>query len=227
MAAEKVRIYEPCDKAIMAMNRENLKAFGELKLAKWDQLNVVREITKLYHESARKARKRYFEVAYEAYLIGLAMCGLRGKKAQEMADKAIDMNWVDEKLDQTDFVTLFRFDSETDRKAYRLVEAVAVPDNRNAEIDKALRLWSKQLGQYAINFTDYAVLKAFEDAGIEMVKWISQHDERVCTECYALDGQVFRTDEVPRKPHWGCRCILRPVFRGEDPAEVDAAEAKT
>lgn len=211
MAADKVRVYEPCDRAITAMNRENLKAFGKLKLAKWDSLNVVREITKLYRDSAAKARKRYFEVAYEAYLIGLALCGVTGNKAAEMADKAITMDWLDEKLEATDFVTLFRFSSETERKAHRLIEAVAVPEIRNAEIDKALRLWSRQLGQYAINFTDYAIAMAYEDAGEKKVRWISQHDNRVCTECHMLDGQVFPIHEVPRKPHWGCRCIIRPV----------------
>lgn len=221
MSAEKVRIYEACDRAIQAMNRENLKEFGKLKLAKWDQLNIVSEITKLYHESARKARRRYYEIAFEAYLLVLAMCDVEPKKAQEMAEKAITGEWVDEILEQTDYVTLFRFDSETDRKAYRLVEAVSVTENRNEEIDKALRLWSRQLGQYAINFTDYAALKAFSDAGITMVEWISQKDGRVCSECYALDGQVFRVDEVPRKPHWGCRCFWKAVFRPEGRDEMD------
>ena len=221
MDAEKIRIYEPCDKAIQAMNRENLKEFGRLKLAKWDELNVVREITKVYHESARRARRRYYEVAFEAYLLAMSMCGMDHRKAQRMAEKAITNEWVDEILEQTDFVTLFRFDSETDRKAYRLVEALGAAENRNEEIDKALRLWSKQLGQYAINFTDYAAIRAFADAGADMVQWISQHDTRVCTECHALDGQIFRINEIPRKPHWGCRCFWRAVFRQKDGTEVE------
>lgn len=216
MSAEKIRIYEPCDKAIQEMNRENLKAFGRLKLAKWDELNVVREITRVYHESARKARRKYYDVAFEAYLMAMSMCGVEAKKARKMAGKAITSEWVDEILDRTDFVTLFRFDSETDRKAYRLVEALGATKKRNEEIDKALRLWSRQLGQYAINFTDYAAIRAFEDAGVDMVQWISQHDTRVCTECHALDGQIFRIDEVPRKPHWGCRCFWKAVFRQKD-----------
>lgn len=223
MADRMIRIYEACDKAIKEMDRENLREFGKLKMAKWDQLNVVREITKLYHESARKARKKYYEVAFEAYLLAMSMCGVEPKKAQQMAEKSVTNEWVEEILDRTDYVTLFRFDSETDRKAYRLVEAIGVAENRNAEIDKALKLWVKQLGQYAINFTDYAALMAFADAGAEMVKWISQHDDRVCHECHALDGQVFRIDEIPRKPHWGCRCFWRPVFRRKNDSEVEEA----
>jgi SPP1 gp7 family putative phage head morphogenesis protein len=123
------------------------------------------------------------------------------------------MDWVDEILEQTDFVTLYRFDRETERKAQRLIEELSETQNRDYSIDKALRFWSQQLGQYAINFTDYAELKAFEDAGIEMAEWVSVEDERRCMECYALHGQIFRVKEFPRKPHWGCRCRKKPVFR--------------
>ena len=58
MADRKDALYAPCDRAIKAMNRENLKAFGKLKLAKFDELNVIREVTALYQKSALQARKR-------------------------------------------------------------------------------------------------------------------------------------------------------------------------
>lgn len=221
MSAEKVRIYDACDKAIQEMNRENLKSFGKLKLAKWDQLNIVKEVTKLYHESARKARKKYYDEAFEVYLLVLGMFDDDPAEVREKAEKSITSEWVEEILTQTNLVTLYRFDSETDRKAYRLVEALGATESKDEEIDKALRLWSKQLGQYAINFTDYAAVKAFKDAGVEMVEWITRHDERVCNECYALDGQIFRIDEIPRKPHWGCRCFWKAVFRKRDSDDVE------
>lgn len=209
-----VNIYEAADRAIKVMNREAVEDFGRLKMAKWDKVSIIRTVLKVYRESARKAKKRYYGIGFEAYLLGLYMCGINGRKAHEMAEKAITNEWVDGILEQTDFVTLYRFDSETERKAYRLAEAIeAVPEERNREIDKAMRYWSQQLGQYALNFTDYAVVQAFQDAGIEMVKWQTENDRRVCNECYALDGQVFRIDELPRKPHWACRCRVRPVFR--------------
>ena len=205
--------YEPCDRAIRDMNRENVKAFGQLKLARWDKLNVVREVTALYRESSRQARKKYYDIAFEVYVLIMMRCHVGEKEARRKAKSAITYDWVDEVLEETDYVTLYRFDNERDRKAQRLIEALSGTENRDFEIDKALRIWSRQLGQYAINFTDYAAIRAFEDAGVEMVQWVSQHDERVCTECHALDGQVFRTDEIPRKPHWGCRCFWKAVFR--------------
>lgn len=208
-----VNVYEACDKAISATNRENVEAFGRLKLAKWDEVSVIRTVKTVYRSSARRARKLYYEVGFEAYLLAMAMCGVPPKKAHQMAENAIDEEWVDGILTQTDFVTLYRFDSEMERKAIRLAEAMEVAENRNAEIDKALRFWSMQLGQYFINVTDYAVIQAYEDAGILLAEWETADDEKVCHECHALGGQVFRINEIPPKPHWGCRCRFRPVFR--------------
>ena len=107
-------------------------------------------------------------------------------------------------------MTLYRFDSETERKAYRLAETLEVAPNRDAEIDKALRAWSQQLAQYAINMTDYAMVQAMDDAGIEYAEWVDMHDEKVCRECRHRNGQVYKLDEIPTK-HAHCRCRLRPV----------------
>lgn len=193
------------------MNRINLEAFGRLKLAKWDEVNVIRTVVSVYQKSRKQARKRYYEVAFEAYLLAMAMCEIAPKKAHKMAEKAITEQWVDDILAQTDFVTLYRFDTETERKAYRLAETLEVSEDRDYEIDKALRFWSQQLGQYAINFTDDAVIQAFEDAGVEEVEWMSRKDMKVCNECYALNGQKFKLDEIPTK-HPNCRCTWRPIL---------------
>lgn len=208
--------YDACDRAIKAMNRENLEMFGRLKMAKWDQINIIRTVVDVYRKSAKKARKRYWEVAFEAYVYGMYLCGMEVKDAQKKAEKSITMKWVDEVLEQTDIVTLYRFDTETERKAYRLAETLEVAQDRDYEINKALRYWSQQLGQFSISVTDQAVIQAFIDYGLELAEWETAEDERVCNECYALNGQVFRITEVPPKPHYGCRCRFRPVFRSAD-----------
>ena len=227
MADGRIDIYAAADRAIKEMDRDNLREFGKLKLAKFDEINVIRTVSALYRRQAKKAEKRYYEVAFEAYLLAMAMCGIDPMEAAEMAEKAITEKWVAEILNQTDFVTMYRFRTETERKAQRLTEAISAASegrdelntpatNRNREIDKALRYWTGQLAQYALNVTDYAVVQAFEDAGVDGAFWIAQKDQRVCTECHALDGRWFRLSEIPRKPHWGCRCILRP---GRNPEE--------
>lgn len=220
-----VNIYEACDKAIKVMNRELVEDFGRLKSAKFDQISIIRTVMKIYRECVKRAKKRYYGIGFEAYLLGLYMCDVDPKKAHRMAEKAITAEWIDDILEQTDFVTMYRFDTESERKAYRLAEALEVPENRNAEIDKAMRYWSQQLGQYAINVTDYAMVQAFEDAGADYVEWITAEDEKVCNECYSLNHQFFRIDEIPRKPHWGCRCRLKPVFRMEEVTESEETKA--
>lgn len=219
-------IYEPCDEAIRDLDRENLRDFGKLKLAKFDEIHIIQSVKRLYREAAKKAAKRYKEMAMEAYLIALAMCGITGGRAARMAAEAITDDFIDGILTDTDFVTLYRFDAETERKAQKLIETLSAiagaphpvreaTTTRDLEIDKALKAWARQLGQYAINITDYAVVQAFMDAMVKGVIWVSEHDSRVCADCRQLDGRWFPLDEIPTKPHWGCRCRLMPSDREE------------
>jgi len=211
MSPESQEYYAACDKAIKALDRANVEAFGLMKMAKWDEINIIQTVVGVYRRSAKQARKRYYEVAFEGYLLMCAMCDIPHKKAHEMAEDAITDEWVADVLHQTDFVTLYRFDTETDRKAYRLAEALEVSENRNAEIDKALRYWSQQLGQYAINMTDYAMIQAMQDAGVKKAQWVTMSDEKVCGECRPRNGVIYRIDDIPPK-HYGCRCRLRPIL---------------
>ncbi len=212
---KRINVYAACDKAIQAMNRENVEAFWRLKTANFDRINIIRTVKEVYEKSAKRAQKRYYEVAFEAYLLAMALCRIEPKKAHAMAEKAITEEWVRKMLHDTDFMTLYRFDTEMERKAYKLAEALEVAQDKALEIDKALKLWSQQLGQYAINATDYALIDAFLDAKIEVVEWESEADERVCRECMSLDGKKFKIDELPVKPHPKCRCTWVPVLDDE------------
>lgn len=232
MAVKEIDYYKPADKVIQLMNRENLRTFNRLKLADFDRVNVVRDVLKLYREMARKAKRRYLEMGLEAYLLGLEMLDdpPPEREAMRMAKEAITEDWVESLMNETDFVTLYRFNSETERKAQRLIEGLAVvsgkagwkepwqtpAETRNMLIDQALKQWTKQLGQYAINVTDTAVIQALDDAGVTWVMWLTERDQRVCMDCHQLDGRIFVVDEVPSKPHWNCRCRLVPAGKPEE-----------
>lgn len=216
MDNRKVNYYEPCDKAIRLMNRFNLEAFGRMKLAKWDEVNIIRTVISTYNESIEYARRRYLEVAIGAYIMAMEMCGVRKTEAEWRSKGAITAEWINRILVDVDFITLYRFDTEAERKAYKLAETLEVTPEKAKEIDKALRYWSQQLGQYAINVTDYAVIQAFEDCGIQYVMWVSEKDGRTCGKCITYDENIYKVKEVPVKPHWGCRCRLVPV---KDPAK--------
>lgn len=224
--------YGPTDKAIQQMDRDNLRVFSKLKMADFDRINVIRIVLDLYETQRKKAKKKYLEIALEAYLLGLALAekSASDKTARSMAKQTITKEWVDDLLNQTDFVTLYRFNTETERKAQRLIEALALAADENAVrgmigtpeeirnvlIDKALKQWTKQLGQYAINVTDAAIMQALDDAGVEGVVWVTERDQRVCADCHQLDGRWFPLNEVPAKLHWNCRCRVRPAMRPEE-----------
>lgn len=222
------------------MNREIVRDFGTLRMAKFDELNVIRDVKVVYRKQRRKARSYFYEAAMEAFLLALYLCGIGGKKAQKMADDAITLAWVDAILGEVSPVTKYRFDTETERKAQRLAEALigaeaAVPAGEPeesekqtgvsggggrkptglgpvAEIDKAMRDWSRQVGQEAIEITDAAVMEAYEAAGVVRYMWVTERDGRVCSDCHQLDGRVFPLAEIPTKPHRNCRCRIVPVM---------------
>ena len=112
-------------------------------------------------------------------------------------------------LEEEDFVTLYDYENEWERKRQRLSEALAATNAPNKEIDKALKLAILQVSHYADKATAKAALQAFKDAGVKKVKWITERDDRVCEKCEPLDGKVFDIDAVPQIPqHWRCRCRL-------------------
>lgn len=204
-------IYDAADKAIREMNRANLKAFGRLKLAKWDELNVIRQVSTVYELSTAIAKRKYAEIGMDAYTFALTEMGLGETVAHGMAQDEITTDWVLDMLEEADPVTLYIFLEEAERKKQRLIEALAVAHNRNAEIDKALRYWTKQIAQYAISVTDKARLDAFKAMGVKRVMWNTNLDGRECDRCRALNGRVFDIDKVPPKQHWGDRCWLTAV----------------
>lgn len=207
-----MNVYSAADKAIKLMNRKNLRAFNHLKLAKWDEANIIREVGTVYDTSAKDARKRYLEIAIDAYIAAMLSAGQNGKKAKRKAMDDITDDWILAMLEESDPVTLYAFLPEKDRKKERLIEALAAAQNRNLEIDKALRYWTLQVGQYAINAVDRARMEAFFDAGVENVMWNAEKDEKTCEICRERDGKVYAIEDVPSKPHLNCRCWYSPVL---------------
>lgn len=207
-----MNIYSGADNAIRTMNRQNLKLFGKLKLAHFDELNVIRQVNATYDESTQTAKQKYYEIAFDAYIGAMLEAKFSNKEAMRLAEETITTDWILDMLEEVDPVTLYAFLTETERKKQRLIEALAVAHNRNAEIDKALKYWTKQIGQYAIDIVDEARIEAFRDAGIEEVMWHTEHDDSVCEICGPRDGKIYRIEDVPDKPHLNCRCWLTCVL---------------
>lgn len=203
--------FDLADKAIKDMNRRNLRAFDGLKTLKFDELNVLRSVSKVYDDSVRIAKRRYQQIAEDAYVEALILAGMEREKAEELAEESITDDWVLDMLEDYDALTLYSFVNEVERKKQRTAESILAAQDKTAEVDKALRLWTLQVSQYADNSVLYATLDGYEKAGIKKVKWVAEADSKVCKTCRKLDGKIFQIDKVPTVPHLHCRCILEPV----------------
>lgn len=190
--------YDFADKAIRDMNKRNLRAFDGLKLLKFDELNVMRTVKKVYADSIKLALKRYLQIALDAYHRA------KGKKK-------IDRDWILDMLEEYDPVTMYLYMPEAERKRDRTAEAILSTSDKNEAVDRALKLWTLQNTHYAEKSVDEATLKAYRDNGVKKVRWVTAEDERVCEECQARDGKIYPIDKLPPKPHYRCRCTYEPV----------------
>ena len=200
--------YEVADRGIKAMNRENLRTFSRMKtrLMKSDELHIIREVTSAYDSILGLAERWFLEIARQAYMQGMKDAGKRKRCP-------IDRDWILDWLEETDFVALYRFIPEWERKKARLIEALPVAPDRGKEIDKALKEWARQIGWFAVEAVDKGTLEALKDAGVEEVEWVAEKDDRVCRTCHGMDGNIYKIDEIPVKPHMGCRCKIRSVLK--------------
>lgn len=201
--------FDYADRAIKDMNRRALRAFNGLRTMKFDELNVLRSVSKVYDELVERAKKWFLLIARDAYAEALIEAGIRSREAERRAEEDITNDWVLDMLEDYDGVTMYRFVSEVERKKQRTAEAILATEvERNREIDKSLRLWTQQVAQYADNAVTYATIDGYIEAGVKKVRWHTQEDDRVCVECNKLDEKVFEMDAIPDRPHFRCRCWL-------------------
>ncbi len=203
--------YEYADRAIRDMNRRNLRAFDKLKQLKFDELNVTQSVSKTYSDSISLAKKRYWQIATDAYIEALVLAGIDRAKAEDMAEDSITEDWILDMLEEYDPVTLYQFLPEAERKKQRLIESLIAAHNKSEEVDRALRLWARQIAHYADQSVVDGTIDGYKDAGVKKVKWITAEDEKVCRECRKLDGKIFDIDKIPKRPHYHCRCRLENV----------------
>lgn len=204
-------IYDYADKAIRDMNRRNLRAFGKLKQLKFDELNIMQTVTETYDASVRLAKKRYFQIAYEAYIAALVLASVEKAKAEGMAEDGITEDWVLDMLEEYDPVTQYQFLPEAERKQQRTVEALIASHDKGETVDKALKLWTLQVDHYADKSVDKATIDGYKDAGVDKVKWVTAKDDKVCKICRERNGKIYPINKIPDKPHYRCRCYVVPV----------------
>ena len=108
-------------------------------------------------------------------------------------------------------VTKYVYENELDRKRSRFAEGVISSDTPREEVELAKRLLVGMNKQFADDATFDAVVKAFTDAGVKRVRWITAVDDRRCKECKARHHKIYSIDNIPPKPHLHCRCYVEKV----------------
>ena len=199
-------MYNYTDKVIRYMKKRFIRLFSNYKQkTSFDELNVIQSSKALYDELLQITEECLLLIAKRAYADhGGKVIG------------AITTAWLLDWLNDYDPVTKYVFAHEVERKCARFAESIIASTNKAAEIDIALRYWSNMVAQYAISVTDWAVLQAYLDAGVEQVIWVTVKDERRCKECRERHDQIYDIEKVPPKPHIGCRCYLLPYWGGVD-----------
>lgn len=218
--------YALSDKIIKAINRYAIRQFertqSALTIKGFDELSVI-QLTRELYASLGKKNKQQFEKLFvlrflEVFLFYASTAQItkfaEGSDNKESAAKKTAKKQLPEILSSPDPITGYTYDNEVPRKQQRCEEsinAVSGRDKKKFELKKALRFWTQQSQQYADIVSEAANVNALKEAGVKYVRWITMEDDRVCSDCEAMHGQVFPIDKIPDKPHWRCRCTVQPV----------------
>lgn len=214
--------YELADRAIEQLNKQAVELAAKTKrrllIDGFDELNVMRQIDKLYENLDRNNRKRFkelFVLSYtEMYLFAVGRKTLTDKEEDEI-DELVEM-YLAGLLDEPNEVTKYTYSSEVIRKRDRAKESINAVIGRAAkqvQLDKALRFWSQMTGWYADFVWEDAVVSAMKAAGIKKVVRHERNDDKVCKVCKDADGEVYDIDKIPPKSHLHCRRWFTP-YRG-------------
>lgn len=185
-------LYDFADKEISKLNRYFIQEFLRFGALKKDELNVLKGAKAMYERMDKRARRAFVRIA---------------KNQSDDITPLIALLL----LKEYDPVTKYVYEHEVLRKQMRFAEAFIAGKGNMADTKTALRLWSAMIRQYAIAVADQSLLWSLRKAGVEYVKWITEEDERRCTECASRQGKIYHIDKVPPKPHINCRCHFAPA----------------
>lgn len=205
-----VDIFRHADRALMVilgrMAREFQTLGTEIGFGEMNFMETRKRVNAMYERMDAMIRKEYRRVAFRTYRDASAEAGVDGG--------AFDAEgFVKGVLRAYDPVSDFIYDREWIRKRDRLFESIIATQRGNQEMRKNLKrgldVLANQVRQYADNITAKARVYAFRNAGADVLVWITEKDEKVCSVCAPRDEQFYPIEMLPEYPaHWHCRCRL-------------------
>ena len=203
--------YAATDKGIDYLSRIIVRFFGTLDLDELHRLDnaayTIEKVNELFKKLDIENRKTYRRIYYSCYREAW-------KELQKVPppDELIDYMFLEEMYDDYDHVTGYVYSHEVERKTSRTAENIIASEYQTKAKDAGMRYWAIMAFQYAVTASDRARYKAYRNSGVEYFKWVAEIDEKTCEECIDYDGEIFRYDEIPEKPHFNCRCYIVPAL---------------
>ena len=178
--------YRLADKAIDLLNSRAVKRFEDAKdeaaQKGFDELNVL-EVTRTLYDQLRKDNQDVFlELAQERY-----------QEAEPHGEKPPDLAWLLALL------------------AAYTAEGINSSTAKVTEFRRGLHYWADLTATHGDIVTDESALKAYRDARVKRVRWVTAGDEKVCETCRERNGKIYSINSIPPKPHRRCRCVYEPM----------------
>ena len=196
--------YGLTDKAIDLLNRRAVKRFEDAKdeaaQMGFDELNVLEVTRTLYQDLARDNQKIFLELAQERY-----------QETEPHGEELPDLAWLLALLAAYNAVTKVIYDNDVDRKRQYTAEGINSCTAKVTEFRRGLHYWANLTATYGDIVTDESTLKAYRDAGVKKVRWVTAGDEKVCETCRERNEKIYSINSIPPKPHRRCRCVFEPV----------------
>lgn len=196
--------YDLADKATELLNRKATKRFEDAKdeAAKdgFDELSVLSITRTLYDNLSADNEEIFLELAQERY-----------QEAEPHGEEPPDMTWLLALLAGYSAVTKVIYNNDVDRKRQYTAEGINSSTTKVTEFRRGLHYWADLTATYSDIVTDESTLKAYRDAGVKKVRWVTAGDEKVCETCRERNGKVYSINSIPPKPHRRCRCVWEAV----------------
>lgn len=191
-------MYEKTDSRLSSLKKRIKRLFYRTKATMiFDELNVIDKSKELYRELDKMNEDEFLKIANEYY-------------KEINPEKELNRDWLLAILLGYDAVTKYVYKHEVDRKRSRFAESIIASTTKSKEFITAMNLWWRQTEQYGITVTDEAVIQGYRDIGVKKLIWNTEKDDRVCPICRERNGKEYSIDNLPTKPHYGCRCYFTP-----------------
>lgn len=192
--------YDKTDKTIAYLNKQYSKLFR--KLTSFDELNVIQVSHEIYNEVLKLVEQESTRLVKSVY----------DKYSENNTISATDAAaFVLALMLAYNPVTKYVYKNELERKRSRFAEGVISSDTPQEEVELAKRLLVALNRQFEDDVTFDAVVKAYEDDGVEEVRWVTAVDDKRCAECKSRHGKIYPIHDIPPKPHRFCRCYVEKV----------------